>query len=274
MVDQLAQELGSGAFAAGEKLPSERELALRWEVSRPVVREMLRILEERGLIEVAPGRGAFVRKRTASDVVRPLDSLFRQRRATPRDLVEARMMIEPHAAGLAAVRALRGDLEAIDLALRRFDESTKLLERARWDLTFHASIVRASHNPVIDTQFASIATLTLELMVRSLGDQSVSRVGVPLHQEVSTAIHDGNPERAREAMVGHLGVAVHLYGNDFDRSLDLIARRALERSLDANESLEGIVDAALSEDPTGSSGKQWSLLGGETQSKHRKRSSS
>jgi GntR family transcriptional regulator, transcriptional repressor for pyruvate dehydrogenase complex len=245
LADQVAEELASGALAAGDKLPSERELAVRWGVSRPVVREVLRSLEERGLIVVSPGRGAFAREPTASDVVRPLDSHFRRRQTTPRDLVEARTMIEPRAAALAAERAEPPDLEAMQRALTAFDESTALIDRARWDLAFHAAVVRASHNPVIETLFASIATLTLELMLRSLGDASVSREGVPLHQEVFAAIRDRDPDHARDAMSGHLLVAVRLYGNDLDRGLDLVARRALERSLDADVSLEDIVDVAL-----------------------------
>jgi GntR family transcriptional regulator, transcriptional repressor for pyruvate dehydrogenase complex len=248
LADQVARELSSGTLAAGDKLPSERELAVRWGVSRPVVREVLRSLEERGLIRVSPGRGAYVREPTASDVVRPLDSHFRRRQATPRDLVEARTMIEPRAAALAAERAEPADLEAILRALRAFDDSAALIERARWDLAFHAAVVRASHNPVIETLFASIAPLTLELMLRSLGDATVSREGVPLHREVFGAIRDRDPDRAREAMSGHLQVAVQMYGNDLDRGLDLVARRALERSLDADVSLEDIVEAALGGD--------------------------
>jgi GntR family transcriptional regulator, transcriptional repressor for pyruvate dehydrogenase complex len=249
LADQVAQELSSGTLAAGDKLPSERDLATRWGVSRPVVREVLRSLEERGLIVVSPGRGAFVREPTATDVVRPLDSLFRRRQATPRDLVEARTMIEPRAAALAAERAEPADLAAMSRALQAFNDSAALLDRARWDVAFHAAVVRGSHNPVIETLFASIATLTLELMLRSLGDPSVSREGVPLHQEIFEAIRERDPDRARDAMSGHLLVAVRLYGNDLDRGLDLIARRALERSLDADISLEDIVDAALGDDP-------------------------
>jgi GntR family transcriptional regulator, transcriptional repressor for pyruvate dehydrogenase complex len=249
LADQVAQELASGSLADGDRLPSERDLAVRWGVSRPVVREVLRSLEERGLIVVSPGRGAFVREPTATDVVRPLDSLIRRRQATPRDLVEARTMIEPRAAALAAERAEPADLDAMSRALTAFNDSAALLDRARWDLAFHAAVVRGSHNPVIETLFASIATLTLELMLRSLGDPSVSREGVPLHQEVFDAIRDRDPDRARDAMSGHLLVAVRLYGNDLDRGLDLIARRALERSLDADISLDDIVDAALGDDP-------------------------
>lgn len=251
LVEQLVRELASGALTVGDKLPSERELAVRWRVSRPVVREVLRSLEERGLIEVAPGRGAFVREPTTSDVVRPLDSLFRRRQATPRDLVEARTMIEPRAAAIAAERARPADLEALAYALKQFDDGEILLDRARWDIAFHAAVARASHNPVIETLFASIATLTVELMLRSLGDASVSRAGVPLHQEVFDAIRAGDASRAQEAMSGHLLIAVRLYGNDLDRSLDHVARRTLEGTVDADVSLESIVEAALGGPPVG-----------------------
>src|ERR671921_226020 len=88
LVNRLASEITSGRLPVGARLPSERQLAERLKVSRPVVREVLRSLEERGLIEVSPGRGAFVRGLRGADVVGPLDTIYR-RKATPRDLVEA-----------------------------------------------------------------------------------------------------------------------------------------------------------------------------------------
>lgn len=158
-------------------------------------------------------------------------------------------MIEPAAAGLAAERAQPADLEALARALHGFRESSVLVEQARWDITFHAAVVRASHNPVIETLFASIATLSLELMLRSLEDAGVSREGVPLHDEVFEAIRAGDRPGAEQAMLGHLLVATRLYGHDLDRSLDHVARLALERSLDADVSLDSIVEAALGPEP-------------------------
>jgi GntR family transcriptional regulator, transcriptional repressor for pyruvate dehydrogenase complex len=249
LASRLEEELLGRAAQPGTKLPSERQLALRFGVSRPVVREALRSLVERGLIEISPGRGAFVRAMRMTDAARPLDALYRRQNATPRDLVEARLMLEREAAGLAAERAEPAELDAMQRILDRFDRTGDLIERARCDVAFHALIARMSHNPVIETMFSSIASLTFELMLRSLGDPAVSREGLPYHGEIFQAIRDRDAERARTAIEGHLLIARRLYGEDLDQNLDIVARRELERLFGRSVSLEAIVaEIGLPED--------------------------
>jgi GntR family transcriptional regulator, transcriptional repressor for pyruvate dehydrogenase complex len=235
LAERLELELLSRRLSAGSKLDSERQLAQRFGVSRPMVREVLRALEERGLIEVLPGRGAFVRDVALADAVRPLDTIYRQRKPTPRELIQARMMLERETATLAAEHATEADLEAMEAALRRYDEARDLLARARADIAFHAAVAHASHNPVIETMFGSITTLTFELMLRSLGDPHVTREGVPYHREILNAISARDPEAARAAMAGHLTVALRMYGDDLDKSLDLVAQRKIEQLLALSE---------------------------------------
>jgi GntR family transcriptional repressor for pyruvate dehydrogenase complex len=106
-----------------------------------------------------------------------------------------------------------------------------------------------SHNPVIETMFSSIASLTFELMLRSLSDPRVSREGLPYHREIADAIRGRNPARARKAIEGHLIIAQRLYGQDFDRGIDLVARRELERVFGRSVSLEAIIaDIGVPED--------------------------
>jgi GntR family transcriptional repressor for pyruvate dehydrogenase complex len=249
LASRLEEEVLGDGMRAGTKLPSERQLASRFGVSRPLVREALRSLVERGLIEISPGRGAFVRAMRMSDAARPLDALYRRQNATARDLVGARLMLEREAAGLAAEHAEPDELEAMKRVLERFDRTGDLIERARCDIAFHALIARMSHNPVIETMFSSIAPLTFELMLRSLSDPAVSREGLPYHREIAAAITERDPERAREAIDGHLVIARRLYGQDLDQGLDLVARRELERVFGRSVSLEAIVaDIGLPED--------------------------
>src|SRR6478752_5931237 len=94
----LEANIVSGRLAAGEKLPSERQLAVHYGVSRPIVREALRTLVERDLVVIRPGRGSYVRDARAFAAAGRLDALYRRSQATPRDLVEARMMLECTAA--------------------------------------------------------------------------------------------------------------------------------------------------------------------------------
>jgi GntR family transcriptional repressor for pyruvate dehydrogenase complex len=104
-----------------------------------------------------------------------------------------------------------------------------------------------AHNQVIETMFHSIVSLTFELMLRSLGDPTVSRAGVPYHAQILAALRDGDAARARQAVEDHLLVAGRLYGSDLDQNLDLMARRELERFVGPSVSLESILDTVAAE---------------------------
>lgn len=241
LATSLEEALHQPPYEPGTKLPSERQLAISYGVSRPVVREALRTLAERGLIDIRPGRGAYVRQARTSDAARPLAALYRRQRVTPRDVVEARVMLEREAVRLAATRADDKDIEAMELTLTRLDNASDLIERARWDIAFHALVARAAHNPMIETMFGSISSLAFELMLRSLGDPNVSSVGLPYHQEIFEAIRDRNPKRAQAAIEAHLEVAKALYGIDLDQSLHLVARRELRRIFGETVSLDALL---------------------------------
>ena len=239
----LEDEILAGRLGAGTKLPSERQLADRFGVSRPVVREALRGLVERDLVEVRPGRGTYVRHARSTDAADRLGALYRRHQATPRHLVEARTMLESTAAALAAERATQEQVAAIERALVRFDSATGLIDQARFDLGFHLAIARAAGNPVIETMFGSITGLSVELMLRSLGDPAVARTAVPLHWAILDAIRHRDAERARAEMVGHLSVAASLYGDDYDRNLESVAQRELERLLAPSVTLDDLLAA-------------------------------
>lgn len=215
----------------GSRLPPERQLAERYGVSRPLMREVLRILTERGLIESSPGRGTFVREARLPDAARSLDAIYRRQRLTPRAVFQARLTLERETAYLAASHATDDDLTAIETALEEFDASRDVMAQARADIRFHAAIARASHNPVLEIMFGSITALAHELMLRSLSDPQVSREGVPYHHEVLEAIKARSPQAARRAMAGHLQVGPRTYGTDLDENLDVVTRRKLEELL-------------------------------------------
>jgi len=239
----------SGELAAGDRLPSERRLAIEFGASRPMVREALRSLIERGLISVEPGRGAFVLSETTTRRFQPLDLEYRRRGITARQLSEARLMLETEAAALATEHADADDLAALRGALDRLEASATPLDRVRNDLSFHAALVAASHNPVIQTMFASIQGLTVELMVRSAGDAEIVRQSAPYHRIAYEAMRDRNAAAARAAMQAHLSIAASTYGDDYDRSLDTTASRAL-RLIGSGAGLEEFLRAVLPDNTT------------------------
>ena len=241
---QIEAEIVGGQLMPGDRLLSERQLSERYGASRPIVREALRSLVERGLIDVAPGRGAFVRSPSSLQGTRPLDALYRRRQPTARHLSEARIMLECEAASLAAQHAGLDDVTELQRRLDALEASRSPFESVRNDLAFHLTVAAASHNPVIETMFASIAPLSVELMVRSIGDPDVTQRSGPYHRATYEAIAARDPDRAREAMRAHLSVARDTYGRDYDQRLDTMALRAL-RLLGSEGSLDDFLHAVM-----------------------------
>ncbi|CAN5858393.1 FadR/GntR family transcriptional regulator [soil metagenome] len=245
VAEYLEHQIVAGRFVPGERLPSERQLADELQVSRPIVREALRVLVERNLVEVLPGRGAFVRNSRAIDGASRFDSIYRLGNATPRDLVEARTMLECTSAALAAERATNLDFGALDTAVTGCEQAQTIVDRARFDLAFHLGVARAARNPVIETMFRSISALTLELMFRSLSDSVVTNESLPFHTEIMTAIRARNPERARLAMADHLAVASRHYGADFEDSVESVAKRQMARMFAPGVTLEDLMKQVI-----------------------------
>lgn len=129
----MEHDIRSGVIVAGHKLPSERELAADFRAGRGVVREVLRRLEAQHLIEVAPGRGSFVREQHSGQA-RGYDALYRAGRPTVRQLVEARIPMETEMVRPAALRATEEDLAAPRCARDALEAAHDVVDRARADL--------------------------------------------------------------------------------------------------------------------------------------------
>lgn len=246
LLTKLEHALTDGDFAPGDRLPSERTLSETYGVSRPVVREVIQRLRERGLLHVAPGSGTYLRENSALDWARPLDAVSRRTGTTIRQLVEARVMLEEQAARLAATHATDEDLDNLTRALDAFNTAGDIIERARSDIAFHALIARASHNPVLEMMFGSIAPLVFEVLLRSLDDKDVMREGAPLHTDALDALKERDGDRAAALIGEHIRLASRLFGDDYERSVDRVARSKVQALFGPNASLEDVVTDALS----------------------------
>jgi DNA-binding FadR family transcriptional regulator len=243
VVRTTAEEILSGRLRAGDKLPSERALAVRFGVGRPLIREALRTLAEMGLIETVPSRGTFVRAGDDPLAHRQGGMAIRRRGVTAQQLSEARILLETGAARYAAERATEADLGRLHVALERVDGSEGI-EHVADDLAFHLEVAAAAHNPVIDMMLESIAVPTAALMVRSVGDTGVMQRSQPYHRACLDAIVRRDPDGAAGAMRAHLTVAREMYGADYERGVDELAGRALAK-LGVRTSLDDLVDQVL-----------------------------
>ncbi len=184
----------------GSRLPKEAELADRFQVSRIVVREAMKILEDRGLVEVRAGRGTLTLAPSSNRVKESLLRLFGDQPVpTVQDmehLLELRQVLEETTASLAAVRATQDDLDRIKAALDEMkDESADFEHTVAADMQFHRSVMAAAHNPYIEMVLDPLTEVYL-LQIK-LTDSS--RTGWDLHHDIFLQIQDHNAVGARQA---------------------------------------------------------------------------
>jgi GntR family transcriptional repressor for pyruvate dehydrogenase complex len=206
IVQQIEESILNGALKPGDQLPPERELALRFGVSRTAVREAVRTLHQRGLLEAYSGRGTFVTNGTSQAIRSSLDLMMKiSQPAGPTFLVEVREILEPEIAALAAARC-----EEVHLAMMR--EAIAVMDRERSDgdafieadLDFHLALAEAAANPLILSLIDSIGGLLREQRMRIFYVEGGPERGQFHHKRILEAVEQRNPERAREAMRAHL----------------------------------------------------------------------
>jgi GntR family transcriptional repressor for pyruvate dehydrogenase complex len=249
LVERLDGEIVGRLLPAGTKLPSERELAARYGLSRPAVREVLRRLQERNLIDIFPARGSFVRELQATKGTASVELMSRRGHITARDLARARQMLESESAALAAEHRADAEVTQMRGLLEALDDATDVAVAAELDLAFHEAIAVASGNVVLQIMFGSIRNLTHGIMLRSLTDRSVRKVGAPLHHSILDAIAERNPEAARREMFEHLRLAESYYGADLNQPLADVLRRRAARHPDIADVLRDVTTSF--EEPPG-----------------------
>ena len=170
IVGHIERAIYEGRLRQGQKLPPERQLARDLKASRVAVREALRTLELRGLVDVRQGStgGYFVREVDDRPLVRDFETLFRLGRVSWSQLVEARRLIEPEVAALAAQRATEVDIKNLGAALEQHWEQggAGLPVRASY-LEFHRVLAEAARNPVHAVITHALIELEAEVLVPS-----------------------------------------------------------------------------------------------------------
>jgi GntR family transcriptional repressor for pyruvate dehydrogenase complex len=202
---QLERLILEGALKPGDKLPPERELAERFNVSRSAVREAIRSLELKGMVEPRPGEGTLVRTPSIDSLLNPLASLLGQKREVVRELMEVRTIIEPPLAGRAARNAGPEDIAQLEAILERQKAKVSRQELAiEEDTEFHYTIARASKNSVILKVVDMMMDILRESRERSLQVEGRREKSLAGHRRILNAIKRRDPEGAEEAMRQHL----------------------------------------------------------------------
>jgi GntR family transcriptional repressor for pyruvate dehydrogenase complex len=209
---RLEEGLLDGTYPANSKLPSERELAERYAVSRNTVREAIQQLGARGLVHIRPRSGVFVSDQLRTGAPSPWGQLIADSPARRDDILEFRRVLEGATAYFAALRCTDEDIARIRGAMARLDQARKdndLAGESRIDVDLHEAIAQASRNSMFLHLHGSVMKLLREHIMLNVDglrelDKSVSELLLLQHRTICDAICARRPEEARTAMQTHI----------------------------------------------------------------------
>jgi GntR family transcriptional repressor for pyruvate dehydrogenase complex len=206
IVQQVEDSILNNQLKPGDQLPAERDLAQRFGVSRTAVREAVKTLREKGLVEAYTGRGTFVTNGTSQAIRQSLDLMIRiNQQEGSANLAELRQVLEPEIAALAAPRIeeqlLSTMREAVVIMDRNLHDPDAYVEA---DLDFHLALAEAVGNPLILSLLDSIVGLLREQRSRIFKVDGGPERGQFHHKRILAAIEKRDPDKAREAMRAHL----------------------------------------------------------------------
>jgi DNA-binding FadR family transcriptional regulator len=208
VIELLEHRILDGSFAAGGRLPTEIELGEQLGVSRTVVRDALRVLEARGLVEIKRGAGTRVRATTVDAYVNAAAMLLIRSALTVGDLLDARAALESHLAVLAARNRESENLERIEAALDSFAQAVERRDpvaAARCHVSFHTELVRATRLPALDILIRPLQQMMLATSLVPSGIEPDDPRGwrVETHRALYAAVESQSPEAVDAAAEEH-----------------------------------------------------------------------
>ena len=210
IVAHLEQMIVDGRLRAGQKLPSERQLAQQFNVSRPSLREAIQKLEAKGVVERRQGGGTYVVNTVNEQLTQPLFELLAKHPESQFDLLEFRHALEGISSFYAALRGTKADLERIEESIKGIvqSQSAEINEQVDALVEFYHRIAEASHNVILVHVVQGMQELLAENIRQNLeiiGSRKELLEKLNQHrQQLVSAIVDGQPEQARDACHQHL----------------------------------------------------------------------
>jgi GntR family transcriptional regulator, transcriptional repressor for pyruvate dehydrogenase complex len=207
VVDQIEGLISNGKLKPNTLLPSQKELAIQFGVSRTVIREAMRILETKGLIEVNRGFGAKILQLSTRQIIKPLEFILRTESGGIRfdDLHQVREILEVEIAKLAAAKATELDITRLKQLMIVMNESVNNpMFFAETDADFHAEIAKSTQNPLLFLFSETIRGLLKEYLELVVPYLNLEKDIIPYHTEILESIMSRDEEGAFIAMKKHL----------------------------------------------------------------------
>lgn len=208
IADQIEQRILNGELRSGDRLPTERVLAEQFQASRTAVREAMKILAQKGLVEMRPGRGTIVINGAPEAMQNSIGLVMKLQVGEvggSDNLVEVREILETEIAALAAARATEDEIAAMREAIRVMDVSLSDADAyIAADNQFHRALAKATQNSLILILIDSIVNPLSEQRKHIFAVEGGPERGQFHHRRILDSIIRRNPENARAAMHAHL----------------------------------------------------------------------
>lgn len=230
LADALREQILTGLRPNGSVLPAERDLVAETGLSRTAVRDALRVLEGEGLIETRPGRygGSVVRRSAVDALTKPVALFARACQVSLRELIEARVAIEPMIAELAARRRTPEQLRTLSEVTAALEDAVDDVARfAELNVQWHLTLAQAGHNTMLQAFISSVASLIVEVTSRQgTAPEPTRQLILRSHQRVLEAIRDGDAAAARRRTERHVAGYLQHYGRAGEGEKDTAAGSA------------------------------------------------
>lgn len=216
VMEQIKDAIFSGEFPQGSKLPSERELAEIFQVSRTAIREAIRSMESIGYLE-SRANGTYIQSFSVDNLITPIMSALAQDVRTTDDILELRLILEPSAAALAAKRITAEQLQELESILLTMEQCVSSgRSGSRYDTKFHASLMDFSQNKVLKSVYRVCESAMFE-MIDSVGNiEGQPQIACTCHRKIFEALQNADPEAAKRAMCDHLKQVYVRLGREID----------------------------------------------------------
>jgi GntR family transcriptional regulator, transcriptional repressor for pyruvate dehydrogenase complex len=202
VISRIRALVAEGTFPVGGRIPSEAELSVLFGVGRSTIREAVRVLADRGLIEVRHGEGTFVVSKTVRESFED-----RLSSAILADIYEARLLLELALSELATVRRDRKDIAAMRRSLDRREHAIRTGNVSRYaeaDFGFHLAVAKAAKNPVLLDLYESFVRVVEPLLVAATTPEYIRNEDDRLHGALCDAIASGRVAETRRLVRLHL----------------------------------------------------------------------
>jgi len=210
-IDQIRKFITNNNLLEGTKLPSEKELVKKLQISKGSLREALRILEITGLVDVRPGKGIYVRNLTG-DLVVPLDSWVTRNKEKIYKHFEARLILEPEIAALAARRITKEYINRIEknILLQKSYPEAEVVSIISADIEFHRLVAEAAKNETISMLMNSLAKISFYGWKAALRVEGRNESAVQEHTQLLSFLAKRDEDGARTSMRKHMLHSIQL----------------------------------------------------------------